>query len=67
MPRVFLTAEWRNLIIVSYHVPSALIEAHLPRGLEPDPIGEGGARGEDPDGEDAGRVQGRCSRQGKIR
>jgi uncharacterized protein YqjF (DUF2071 family) len=36
MPRVFLRAEWRNLIIVSYLVPPALLERSLPRGLELD-------------------------------
>jgi len=45
MPRVFMTAEWRNLVIVSYHVSPELVERHLPRGLEPDPIGEGGRQG----------------------
>ncbi len=38
MPRIFLTAEWRNLIIVSYHVPPALLAPHLPHGLEPELI-----------------------------
>jgi uncharacterized protein YqjF (DUF2071 family) len=36
MPRIFLRAEWRNLIIVSYHVPAGLLERYLPRGLELD-------------------------------
>ena len=39
MPRVFLAAEWRNLIVVSYHVPARLLERYLPDGLELDPIG----------------------------
>ncbi len=38
MPRVFLTAEWRNLIIASYHAPAALLERSLPTGLELDLI-----------------------------
>ncbi len=38
MPRVFLSAEWRNLIIVSYHAPSELLDPHVPDGLELDPI-----------------------------
>lgn len=38
MPRIFLTAEWRNLIIVSYHVPAALLAPHLPNGLDLDLI-----------------------------
>jgi len=39
MPRIFLTAQWRNLIMVSYHVPRGLLEAHVPEGLELDLIG----------------------------
>ncbi|HMN40225.1 MAG TPA: DUF2071 domain-containing protein [Phycisphaerales bacterium] len=39
MARTFLTAEWRNLIIVSYHVPAELLAPHLPAGLELDEIG----------------------------
>ena len=38
MPRIFLTAEWRNLIIVSYHAPAELLAPHLPHGLEPELI-----------------------------
>jgi uncharacterized protein YqjF (DUF2071 family) len=36
MPRIFLRAEWRNLIIVSYRVPGGLLERYIPRGIEPD-------------------------------
>jgi predicted DCC family thiol-disulfide oxidoreductase YuxK/uncharacterized protein YqjF (DUF2071 family) len=34
--KVFLTAEWRNLIIVNYVVPSSVLEAYLPEGVEVD-------------------------------
>ncbi len=36
MARVFLTAEWRDLVIASYAVDPALLEARLPPGLELD-------------------------------
>lgn len=36
MPRVFLTAEWRDLIIASYAVDPGLLERRLPPGLELD-------------------------------
>lgn len=36
MPRVFLTAEWRDLIIASYAVDPGLLEKRLPPGLELD-------------------------------
>lgn len=36
MARVFLTAEWRDLIIASYAVDPALLERRLPPGLELD-------------------------------
>ncbi|MEA5616059.1 DUF2071 domain-containing protein, partial [Nodularia spumigena] len=36
MPRVFLTAEWRDLIIASYAVDPVLLEERLPPGLELD-------------------------------
>lgn len=36
MPRVFLTAEWRDLIIASYAVDPGLLETRLPPGLELD-------------------------------
>jgi uncharacterized protein len=38
MPRIFLTAEWRNLIMVSFNAPAELLMAHLPAGLELDLI-----------------------------
>jgi uncharacterized protein YqjF (DUF2071 family) len=34
--RPFLTARWSNLAILSYEVPPALLEPHLPVGLELD-------------------------------
>jgi len=36
MPRVFLTAQWRDLIIASYAVDPALLESRLPPGIELD-------------------------------
>jgi len=36
MPRVFLTAEWRDLIIASYAVDDALLAPLVPPGLELD-------------------------------
>tara|TARA_R110000782_G_scaffold103991_18_gene191634 strand:+ start:8792 stop:9532 length:741 start_codon:yes stop_codon:yes gene_type:complete len=36
MPRTFLTAEWRDLIIASYAVDPALLATRLPPGLELD-------------------------------
>ncbi|QEL15657.1 YqjF family protein [Limnoglobus roseus] len=36
MPRPFLTAEWRNLILVNYPVPDRLVRPRLPTGVEPD-------------------------------
>ncbi len=36
MPRVFLTAEWRDLIIASYAVDDQLLITRLPPGLELD-------------------------------
>lgn len=35
---IFLNAEWRNLIVVSYHAPAELLAPHLPQGLELDII-----------------------------
>src|SRR5260370_32707143 len=32
--RPFLTARWSNLAIVTYEVPPALLEPHLPAGVE---------------------------------
>jgi uncharacterized protein YqjF (DUF2071 family) len=34
--RAFLTAEWRNLFLLTYAVPPALLEKHLPPGLSLD-------------------------------
>ena len=34
--RPFLTARWSNLAIVTWEVPPALLEPHLPAGLELD-------------------------------
>lgn len=36
--RIFLTAEWRNLVIASYHAPAELLAPHLPKGLDLDLI-----------------------------
>ena len=36
MPRVFLSAQWRDLIIASYGVDPGLLEQRLPDGLELD-------------------------------
>lgn len=36
MKRVFLRAEWRDLILANYAVDPALLESRLPPGLEPD-------------------------------
>lgn len=36
MPRTFLTAEWRDLIIASYAVDPGLLVPRMPPGLEPD-------------------------------
>lgn len=37
--RPFLTARWENLLIVTYAVPEAALERHLPRGLSIDRLG----------------------------
>lgn len=42
MDRVFLTAEWRNLILITYKIPQEILTPHLPAGLELDTI-EGNA------------------------
>lgn len=34
--RPFLTAEWRNLILLTYAVDPSLLDSHLPKGLELD-------------------------------
>ena len=36
MPKSFLTADWRNLILANYPLPDALAAAHLPPGVELD-------------------------------
>ncbi len=38
--RPFLTARWSNLAILTYEVPPALLEPHLPAGLELDRRGD---------------------------
>ncbi len=38
MEKVFLTAEWSNLILLTYEVPVDILTPHLPNGLEPDTI-----------------------------
>ncbi len=35
-PPVFLTAEWRSLVMLNYAVDPAILAGHLPRGLELD-------------------------------
>ena len=34
--RVFLSAEWRNLVMLNYEIDRALVAAHVPRGTELD-------------------------------
>lgn len=36
--KVFLTARWENLIIISYKVKPEILEPYMPRGLEADTI-----------------------------
>lgn len=36
VPRVFLTAEWRHLVMLNYVVEPALLERYVPRGTELD-------------------------------
>ncbi len=36
MPFTFLTADWRKLIMAQYEVSPAILQEHLPRGLELD-------------------------------
>ena len=38
MSKVFLTAEWRNLILITYKIPTDILTPHLPKGIEPDTI-----------------------------
>ena len=40
MPKAFLTAEWRNLCLVSYAVPPSLLEPRLPKGWVLDTQGD---------------------------
>lgn len=35
-PAIFLTAEWRSLLMVNYAVPPSLLHSFLPRGVELD-------------------------------
>jgi uncharacterized protein len=41
--RPFLTARWENLLVVTYAVPDAVLERHLPKGLSLDRL-DGSAR-----------------------
>ncbi len=34
--RVFLAAEWRNLVMLNYRVDRAILERFVPRGTEVD-------------------------------
>ena len=36
MSKVFLTAEWRNLVLLSFPIDAAVLDAYLPPGLELD-------------------------------
>ena len=36
MPPVFLTAEWRSLVMINYAVEPAVLAPHVPRGVELD-------------------------------
>ena len=36
MPRIFLTAEWRSLVMLNYAIDPGVLAEHLPRGLELD-------------------------------
>lgn len=36
MQKPFLSAEWRNLIMMNYQVPPAVLEPYLPKGVELD-------------------------------
>ena len=35
-PRIFLTAEWRHLVLLNYEVDPAVLEPYVPQGLELD-------------------------------
>ena len=32
-PRIFLTAEWRHLVLLNYEVDPAVLEPYVPQGL----------------------------------
>ena len=36
MPRRFLTAEWRNLLMINFEVDPAVVSPLVPRGTELD-------------------------------
>lgn len=36
MKSVFLTAEWRNLVMINYEVEPSILKTYLPAGTEPD-------------------------------
>lgn len=36
--KLFLSARWENLVLVTYKVPSKILAEHIPKGLEPDTI-----------------------------
>ena len=38
MEKVFLTAEWRYLVLLTYKVPPEILTPHIPEGLEADTI-----------------------------
>ena len=42
MPRIFLTAEWRSLVMLNYAIDPGVLAGYLPRGLELD-LWRGGA------------------------
>src|SRR5271157_4451820 len=37
--RIFLTAEWRDLLMLNYEADPALLRTHVPRGTELDSFG----------------------------
>mgnify|MGYP006184327033 CR=1 FL=1 len=41
MPKKFLTAEWRKLIMVNYTVDPLLLQPYIPAGTEPDNLDVG--------------------------
>lgn len=36
--KIFLTARWENLVIISYKISPDLLQPHMPKGFEPDTI-----------------------------